>query len=79
MDSAYVQTMNLLYNSLFDDARYRKPGTLTMRYDLVLWGDGAFTFEYDKNSLNDKVYWNMVESGFLGAACEPHCVFQICN
>ncbi|SCO49151.1 SCO2-Protein involved in stability of Cox1p and Cox2p [Fusarium fujikuroi] len=50
MYSAYVQTMTLLYNSLFDDA-----------------------------SINDKVYWNMVESGFLGVACEPHCVFQICN
>ncbi|KAF5604193.1 SCO2-like protein [Fusarium pseudocircinatum] len=79
MYSAYVQTMTLLYNSLFDDTRYRKPGALTMTYDPVLWGDGAFTFEYDQNSLNDKVYWNMVESGFLGVACEPHCVFQICN
>ncbi|QGI85879.1 hypothetical protein CEK25_012608 [Fusarium fujikuroi] len=79
MYSAYVQTMTLLYNSLFDDARYRKPGALTMTYDPVLWGDGAFTFEHDQNSINDKVYWNMVESGFLGVACEPHCVFQICN
>jgi hypothetical protein len=36
-------------------------------------------FEYDQNTLNEHVYWQMVESGYLGVACEPNCVFQICN
>ncbi|KAH7176971.1 hypothetical protein EDB81DRAFT_676038 [Dactylonectria macrodidyma] len=80
MYSAYLQTMTLLYNSLFDDDRYTKPGSLTLEYDPFFWGDaGGFRFEYDQNSLNDRVYWNMVESGYLGVACEPWCVFQICN
>ncbi|WAO91159.1 Ldi domain-containing protein [Fusarium falciforme] len=80
MYSSYLQTMTLLYNSLFDDDRYTKPGSLTLEYDPFFWGDaGGFRFEYDQNSLNDRVYWNMVESGYLGVACEPYCVFQICN
>ncbi|KAL3460198.1 SCO1/SenC-domain-containing protein [Aspergillus heterothallicus] len=80
MYSAYLQTLVLLYNSLFNDNRYTVPGSLRLQYDPFFWGDiGGFDFEYDQNSLNDRIYWNMVESGFLGVACEPYCVFQICN
>lgn len=80
MYSAYLQTMTLLFNSLFDDDRYTKPGALTLKYEPYFWGDGnGFKFEYDQNSLNERVYWNMVEHGFLGVPCEPYCVFQICN
>ncbi len=31
------------------------------------------------SSLNEHLYWQMVESGYVGVACEPNCVFQICN
>ncbi|KAH7120323.1 hypothetical protein B0J13DRAFT_567803 [Dactylonectria estremocensis] len=80
MYSAYLQTMVLLYNSLFNDDRYTKPAALTLEYDPHLWGEvGGFRFEYDQNSLNERVYWGMVENGYLGVACEPYCVFQICN
>ncbi|KAF4960421.1 hypothetical protein FSARC_10481 [Fusarium sarcochroum] len=79
MYSAYLQTMTLLYNSLFNDDRYTKPGSLTLEYSPFFWGEDAFRFEYDQNSINDRVYWQMVESGYLGVACEPNCVFQICN
>ncbi|KAI9373486.1 hypothetical protein BJX61DRAFT_541736 [Aspergillus egyptiacus] len=72
MYSAYLQTLVLLYNILFDDDRYTKPGALTLEYDPYFWGEaGEFHFEYDQNSLNDRVYWNMVESGYLGVPCEP--------
>lgn len=80
MYSAYLQTLVLLYNILFNDDRYTTPGSLRLQYDPFFWGDlGGFDFQYDQNSLNDRVYWNMVESGYLGVACEPYCVFQICN
>ncbi|KAL2848889.1 hypothetical protein BJY01DRAFT_233735 [Aspergillus pseudoustus] len=80
MYSAYLQTLVLLYNSLFNDNRYTKSGALVLEYEPYFWGDtDGFRFEYDQNSLNDRVYWNMVESGYLGVACEPWCVFQICN
>ena len=79
MYSAYVQSMALMYNYLFDDDRYAQPGALTFRYWSFFWGGPEHRFEYDQKSLNDHVYWQMVESGFLGVACEPNCVFQICN
>ena len=79
MYSAYVQSMALMYDYLFDDHRYARPGSLTFRYWSYFWGGGEKRFEYDQKSLNDHIYWQMVESGFLGIACEPNCVFQICN
>lgn len=79
MYSAYVQSMTLLYHHLFDDDRYAAPGALTFRYWSFFWGGKERRFEYDETSLNEQVYWQMVESGYIGVACEPNCVFQICN
>ena len=79
MYSAYVQSMALMYDVLFDDHRYAEPGALTFRYWSFFWGGDEKRFEYDQYSLNQHLYWKMVESGFLGIACEPNCIFQICN
>jgi Linalool dehydratase/isomerase len=79
MYSAYVQSMALMYDYLFDDHRYAQPGALTFRYWSYFWGGPEKHFDYDQKSLNDHIYWQMVESGYLGVACEPNCVFQICN
>ncbi|MGB6069173.1 MAG: hypothetical protein WBG53_01370 [Rhodococcus sp. (in: high G+C Gram-positive bacteria)] len=79
MYSAYVQSMALMYNYLFADDRYAEPGALTFDQWTFYWGGEGHRFEYDQNSLNETVYWQMVESGYLGVACEPNCVFQICN
>jgi Linalool dehydratase/isomerase len=79
MYSAYVQSMTLLFNYLFDDDRYSEPGAITFSFYTPFWGGGEKRFEYDQNTLNEHVYWLMVETGYLGVACEPNCVFQICN
>ena len=80
MYSAYLQSMALMYNVLFDDDRFARPGALTLKYLPTFWNNGVpFEFEYDQNSVNERIYWNMVESGYLGVACEANCVFQICN
>jgi hypothetical protein len=79
MYSAYLQSMTLLYDYLFDDGRYAVPGALTFRHWSYFWGGDEKRFAYDQNSLNDHLYWQMVQNGYLGIACEPNCVFQICN
>ncbi|KAL2674257.1 hypothetical protein Neosp_012708 [[Neocosmospora] mangrovei] len=79
MYSAYLQSMTALYNTLFNDNSYTKPGSLTLEHDPFFWGDGRFKFEYDQKSINDIVYWQMVENGYIGVACEPGCIFQNCN
>jgi hypothetical protein len=79
MYSAYLQSMALLYHYIFNDDRYAQPGALTMELKPLYWGAGGKKFVYDECSLNDHLYWMMVEKGYLGIACEPNCVFQICN
>jgi hypothetical protein len=71
--------MALLYNYLFDDDRYARPGALRFRHWSFFWGGPEKRFDYDQNSLNEHLYWQMVENGYLGIACEPNCIFQICN
>lgn len=79
MYSAYVQSSALLHDYLFASERYSRPGSLTFRHWSFFWGGGERTFEYDRESLNEHLYWLMVRSGYVGVACEPNCVFQICN
>ncbi|KAL5335298.1 hypothetical protein BJX70DRAFT_410632 [Aspergillus crustosus] len=80
MYSAYIQSMTAMFNSLFDDDRYQKPGALTFEYNALLWGEAAgWKFVYDQNTLNEQIYRNMVEEGYLGVACEPYCIYQVCN
>ena len=79
MYSAYVQSMARMYDVLFDDHRYAEPGALTFRYWSFFRGGDEKRFAYDQYSLNQHLYWRMVESGYLGIACEPNCIFQICN
>ncbi|MGY4103481.1 linalool dehydratase/isomerase domain-containing protein [Nocardia sp. R16R-3T] len=79
MYSAYIQSITLMYHYLFADDRYARPGALAFDFWSFFWGGVPKRFEYDENSLNEQIYWQMVESGYLGVACEPNCVFQICN
>jgi hypothetical protein len=79
MYSAYVQSMALLHDYLFGSDRYATEGSLTFKYWSFFWGGKEKRFAYDRDSLNEHIYWQMVENGYLGVACEPNCVFQICN
>ena len=79
MYSAYLQSMALMYHYLFRDDKYTEPGSLRLRLKTSYWHDGGMTFDYDENSLTSLIYWQMAEGGFLGVACEPGLVFQICN
>lgn len=79
MYSAYVQSMALLHDHLFDSDRYAAESSLTFRHWSFFWGGEEKRFAYDRESLNEHIYWQMVSNGYLGVACEPNCVFQICN
>lgn len=79
MYSAYLQVTALLYHHLFDDDRFAQPGALTLLLHPLFWHGQPMAFVYDERSLTDHIYWQMVEGGYLGVACEPNCIFQICN
>ena len=79
MYSAYVQSCAAIHDYLFGEDRYAGPGSLSFRHWSFFWGGSEKRFEYDRNSLTEHLYWQMVRSGYIGIACEPNCVFQICN
>jgi hypothetical protein len=71
--------MALLYHYLFDDPKYAAEGALTFNLQPLFWGAGGQQFTYDERTLSEHLYWTMAQKGYLGIACEPNCVFQICN
>jgi hypothetical protein len=79
MYSGYLHAMTLTYHYLFDDPKYAEPGAISFRMRPMFWGGEGYRFDYDEKSLNDHIYWQMAQSGFLGVACEPGMIFQICN
>jgi hypothetical protein len=79
MYSAYLQSMALMYDFLFGDHRYAEEGALTLSIDPHVWKAKEGPFVWDQNSLNDTIYWQMVQNGYLGVACEPNLIFPICN
>lgn len=78
MYSGHVHAMAGMFGVLFDDDRYEVEGGLSFKFQ-PMFASGAEEFVYDFSSLNDVLYWQMVESGFLGIACEPNMVFLVCN
>ncbi len=79
MYSGHLHAMAGMYAVLFDDDKYAQPGALSLQYQPIFYGMGAQKFEYDFRKINDVIYWQMVENGWLGVACEPNCIFLICN
>jgi hypothetical protein len=79
MYSAYVHSLVAMYHYLFADDRYAHPGAISFEFWSFFWGGESRRFVYDEHSLNEHLYWQMAESGFIGVACEPNCSFQICN
>ncbi|MFD1713011.1 hypothetical protein ACFSBZ_00855 [Amnibacterium flavum] len=78
MYSGYLQTMITLNRYLFDDRRFDAPDSIVLDTASPFWGGSSHRFTYDRESLNENLYWQLVENGYLGIACQPNCIFQIC-
>lgn len=68
-----------MHSMLFDSDRYNEPGAIAFRWEPIFYGLGPEVYEYTFDSLTDVLYWQMVESGYLGIVCEPNCLFLVCN
>lgn len=78
MYSARLAAMAGLHAVLFDDGRYEVADGLELEYPYPYAG-GPLKFSYDLKSLNERIYWQIVQSGFLGVSCEPNMTFIVCN
>ncbi|OBB20740.1 hypothetical protein A5761_04350 [Mycolicibacterium setense] len=79
MYSGHLYAMAAMHAALFNDDRYETPGALTFNWALVFQGLGPESYPYQRSTLGDAIYWQMVENGWLGIACEPNCIFIVCN
>lgn len=75
--SAYLHSTALLHDHLFADDQYARPGSLTFRHWSIYWGGEEKRFAYDRHSLNESLYWQLAENGFLGIGCPPNCIYPV--
>ncbi len=78
MYSGHLNHVAALYAYLFDDAKYDRVGSMKFA-GFQANGFGKTVAEYSLSTLNDLIYWQMVENGYMGVACQPNEVFVTCN
>lgn len=79
MYSDHLLLMTSLYEWLFDDDDFVKPGSLTFRWDPLFFGMGPENFAYDNRSLQRTILKQMEQNNWAGVCCEPNLVFVVCN
>ena len=79
MYSGHLLLMTSLYAMLFDDDEFEKEGSLKFDWNPLFWGMGREVFEYDNRSLQEVIFKQMEENGWVGVCCEPNAVFVVCN
>jgi hypothetical protein len=79
MLKGYLLQSGSLYELLYRDGKYDKPGAFTFKYRAGTWGMGPQTFEYDLGKLADITHREYVESKYEGVQCEPNRIFPTCN
>jgi len=75
---AYIQQIAAAYQMLYGDTRYEQPGAFTFKWTGGM-SNGQMNFRYTLTDITKNIYEEMVDSNFVGSACEPGRVFWICN
>lgn len=79
MYSGHLLMMVSLYEMLYRDGRYFKPGALTFECRPPFRGLGPQDFPYDLDSLAAVIEEQFEASGGMGCECEPNGIFVYCN
>ncbi|KAG8625005.1 hypothetical protein KVT40_006756 [Elsinoe batatas] len=79
MYSGHLLLMVSMYAMLFDSDDYDAPGSLNLTWNPLFLGMGSESFRYHRLSLQAVVLAEMEKTGWMGACCEPNCVFVACN
>lgn len=75
MYSGHLLQMISLYEMMYGDGKYDRPGALRF----TIPGEDGFTSEYNHQSLAELIYGQFVDSDYVGIECEPNLVFTECN
>jgi hypothetical protein len=73
MYSGHVSQMINLYQMLYNERKWDKPGAIVLKWD------DKTKFVYDNASLQDAMFLQLIKNPVPGIECEPNAVFPACN
>ncbi|KAH8820731.1 hypothetical protein F5884DRAFT_866626 [Xylogone sp. PMI_703] len=79
MYSGHLLLMISLYAMLFDDHEFENEDSIVFHWNPVFYGMGPESFKYSRKSLQQAIIGEMERTSWMGACCEPNCVFVVCN
>lgn len=79
MLKGYLLLSGSLYEKLYGDPRYQNPGAFTFKH----WGwaasNGTITYRYKLGDIARIIHQEVLDSNYVGSACEPGTYFWACN
>lgn len=79
MLKAYVLQLGAAHDMLYGGNKYDQPGAFTFFYQGNGMGNGLITFRYTLSDIAKIIHQEVVDSGYIGSACEPGHIFWSCN
>jgi Linalool dehydratase/isomerase len=75
MYSGHLLQMIGLYETLYADRRFSRPGAMVFE----MHGQDGFRHVYDTSMIAELIHRQFVESDFIGIECEPNDIYAECN
>src|SRR5204862_249982 len=79
MLKGYLLQNAAMYDMLYNDGKYDKPGAFTFKFLATTWGNGPAAFRYTLSDVAKIVHQEYVDSNYEGVQCEPNRMFPACN
>ncbi len=73
MYSGHVSQMINLYQMLYNDRKWDKPGSIVFKWD------DEEQYTYDNRTLQDAMFLQLITNPVPGIECEPNAMFPACN
>jgi hypothetical protein len=73
MYSGHLGQMINLYQMLYNDKKWDKPGSIVFKWD------SSTKFIYDNKSLQEVMFLQMITNPVPGIECERNAIFPVCN
>lgn len=79
MLKAYLLQLGAAHEMLYGDRKYDRPDAFTFLYNGYGYGNGLIKFTYSLGDIARIIHQEVVDSNYVGAACEPARIFWACN
>ena len=79
MYKGYLALSAALHEMLYADAIYQQPGAFTFKHETFAFSNGVIEFRYTLDDVVKSLHHGVLESNYVGAACEPGDYYWSCN